>query len=170
MIKITSGISDFLLIAVAQGTVIGTDYENVLIPAIKAKLKAHRKICLLLQLDKGFSEFVTEAIWADAKLGLGHRKALEAVAVVTDENWIIAAAKSFRYFLGYPVKAFKKDKLAEAKEWVARKNPASRDERLHRIVFGWYGERDTQTTNSSIPSAGLPALGITSQIQSILSE
>jgi hypothetical protein len=78
--------------------------------------------------------------------------------------------KSFRYILGYPVKPFKKVKLAEAKDWVARNNSARSQERVHRIAFDWSSERDTRTTNSSIPSACFPALGITSQIQSILSK
>ena len=170
MINITSGILDVLLIAVAKGIVTVSDYEKVLIPAIQSRQKVHGKICLLLELDNGFSEFVAESIWADAKRSSGRGAAFEAIAVVTDEKWIIAAAKSFLYYLEYPVKAFKKDKLEEAKEWVTNRNAANRVGRLPRIVHGWYSETATRTVNSSIPSADFSALSKTPLIQLTLSE
>jgi len=116
MIDITSGTPENLVIAIAHGKVTGADYENVLLPAIEAKLKTHKKIRLLYQLDKTFSGFTAEAIWDDAKLGLGHLMAFEAVAVVTDVIWITDAVKFFAFFLRCPVKVFSNEKLAEAQD------------------------------------------------------
>jgi hypothetical protein len=168
MIKITSGTAENFVIVVANGMVTRNDYVNVLILAVEAKLKAHKRIRILLQLDKSLSEFAAEAMWDNAKSGFRRLTAFEAIAVVTDVHWIAGAVKTFRYFLGYPVKAFGKDKLAEAKDWLARDNSAGRDERLHRIAFGWYGERNTLTTNSSIPSAGISTPGTNSPFLPIL--
>jgi hypothetical protein len=119
MIEISSGIPENLLIAVAHGKVTGEDYEKVLIPAIEAILKTHKKVRLLYQLDKDFSGFTAEAMWDDAKLGFGHLTAFEAVAVVTDVHWITDAVKFFGFFLKCPVKAFSNDQLAEARDWAA---------------------------------------------------
>jgi hypothetical protein len=118
MIEITSGTPDKLLVAVAHGKVTAEDYEKVLIPAVEARLKAHKKIRFLYQLDKDFSGFTAGAMWDDAKLGLGHLTAFEVIAVVTDVHWISDALKFFGVLMRCPVKAFTNDQLAEAMEWA----------------------------------------------------
>ena len=118
MIEISSETPDNLVVAVAHGKVTGDDYENVLIPAIEAKLKTQKKVRLLYQIAKDFAGFTASAIWDDAKLGIHHLTAFETVAVVTDVPWITDAVKFFGFFLRCPVKAFRTDKLGEAREWV----------------------------------------------------
>ena len=118
MIDITPGTAGNLVIATAHGKVTGYDYEIVLIPAIEAALKTHKKIRLLYQLGEEFQGFSVEAVWDDAKLGLSHLAAFEALAVVTDVVWIIDAVKFFGLLMRCPVKAFKNSQLAEAREWV----------------------------------------------------
>ena len=124
MIDIISGIPENLVIAVAHGKVTGDDYEKVLIPAIEAKLKAHKRIRLLYQFGKDFSGFTAEAVWDDAKLGLSHLTAFETIAVVTDVLWITDAVKFLGFFLHCAVQVFSNDQLAEARDWVA--NTAAR--------------------------------------------
>jgi hypothetical protein len=119
MLEISSEILANLVVVVAHGKVTGEDYEKVLIPAIEEKLKTHKKIRLLYQLDKDFSGLTAEAIWDDAKLGFSHLMAFEVVAVVTDIFWIADAVKFFGFFLRCPVKVFKNDELTEARMWVA---------------------------------------------------
>jgi hypothetical protein len=118
MIDITSGKPENLLVAVAHGKVTGYDYDIVLFPAIEALLKAHKKIRLLYQLAEDFQGFSAEAFWDDAKLGLAHLTAFEAVAIVTDVHWIADAVKFFGVFLRCPVKVFRNSDLAGAKEWI----------------------------------------------------
>jgi hypothetical protein len=118
MIDIIPGTPENLVIAVAHGKVTGYDYDIVLIPAIEAKLKTHRKIRFLYQLDDDFQGFSAEAFWDDAKLGFGHLTAFEAIAVVTDVHWIADAVKFFGFFLHCPAKAFSNHDLTSAKEWI----------------------------------------------------
>jgi hypothetical protein len=119
MIEITSGIPENLIIATAHGKVTGEDYEKVLIPAIEAKLKTHKKIRFLYHFDKDFTGFTAEAIWDDAKIGLRHLTAFETVAVVTDVRWIVDSVRFFGFFMHCAVQVFSNDKLEEAKQWVA---------------------------------------------------
>ena len=119
MIEITYGVPENLVIAVARGKVTGSDYETVFMPAIEAKLKTHKRIRLLYQLGEDFHGFTALAMWDDAKLGLGHFSAFEAVAVVTDVLWITDAVKFLGLFMHCPVQVFGNDKVAEATEWVA---------------------------------------------------
>jgi hypothetical protein len=119
MITISDGTAENLVIAVAHGKLTGEDYEKVLVPAIEAKLKTHKKIRLLFQLDRDYSGITAEAAWDDAKFGITHRTVYDAVAAVTDVHWIADAVKLFGVFLRCPVKVFGNDQLAEAMEWVA---------------------------------------------------
>jgi hypothetical protein len=119
MIDILSGNAECLLVAVAHGTVTAEDYEQVLIPAIQARLQAHKKVRLLYQLDRDFEGFTTGAMWDDAKFGLSHLTGFEAVALVTDVHWIADAVKFFSLLMRFPVQAFTNDQLDEAKQWVA---------------------------------------------------
>lgn len=119
MMEITSGTPENLVIATGHGKITGDDYERVLIPAIETKFKAHKKIRMLYQLAKDFSGFTAEAIWDDAKIGFAHLTGFEAVAVVTDAQWIRDAVKFFAVFLRCPVKVFTNDELADALTWVA---------------------------------------------------
>jgi len=119
MIEINVGTPENLVIAIAHGKVTADDYEKVLIPAIEAKLKTQKKVRLLYQLDKDFAGFTAGAIWDDAKLGLRHLTAFEAIALVADVHWIADAVKLFGFFVRCPVKVFASDKRIDAEEWVA---------------------------------------------------
>jgi len=119
MIEISFGTPENLIIAAAHGKVTAEDYDHELIPAIEAKLKTHKKVRMLYHLDRDFTGFTAGAIWDDAKLGLHHATAFEAVAVVTDIHWIAEATNFFAFFIRCPVQVFKNDQLDEAREWVA---------------------------------------------------
>jgi len=118
MIEIISGMPDDLVVAVGHGKVTGDDYKTVLMPAIEGKLDSYERIRLLLRLTRDFNGFSAEAMWDDAKLGLGHGAEFEAVAIVSDVHWINKAVEFFRFFMRFPVKAFRNEDLDEAMEWV----------------------------------------------------
>jgi len=118
MIEISSGETGNEVMAVGHGKVTAEDYERVLIPAIEEKLKSHKKVRLLFQLDRDFAGFTPGAVWDDAKFGLGHLTGFEAVAMVTDVVWIADGVKFFGAFMRFPIKVFGNEALAEAKEWV----------------------------------------------------
>ena len=62
---------------------------------------------MLYELGDDFQGFSAEAVWDDAKLGLSHLTAFEAVAVVTDVHWITTNVKLFGLLLRCPVKVFR---------------------------------------------------------------
>ncbi len=118
MIEITSNQPDNILAFTAHGQVTGEDYESVLIPAVEAKLKEHRKIRLLYHLDNDFSGFDAKALWDDTKVGFQHLTAWGKIAVVSDNKWILGATKIFGFIWPCPVKVFDNNHLVEANEWI----------------------------------------------------
>ncbi len=117
-IDIISARTDNILAFTAHDRVTGDDYESVLIPAVEAKLKEHRKIRLLYHLDDDFSGFEAQALWDDAKVGLQHLTAWEKIAVVSENKWMRGATKVFGFLMPCPVKVFDGDRLSEATAWL----------------------------------------------------
>jgi len=120
MIKLIQDLPDNVLGFEASGTVSGKDYETVLIPAVETKLKTSPKIRLLYHLGSDFKGYDLEAMWDDAKVGIGHLTAWEKIAVVTDTKWIQNGVKVFGFVIPGEVQVFSDDELANAKEWVAK--------------------------------------------------
>jgi hypothetical protein len=118
MIEISSGVLENLIVATAHGKVTAEDYEKILVPAVEQKLKTLKKVRLLYVLPKDFEGYTPEAMWDDAKLGLGHLKGFEKMAVVTDVHWIAGVTKFFGFFMSCPVKVFPTDQLEESKAWI----------------------------------------------------
>jgi hypothetical protein len=118
MIDISYGTPENLIIVTARGKVTGEDYERILIPAIETKLKTHRRIRILYILGAEFQGFTFHAMWDDAKLGIAHLSAFEAVAVVTDVLWIADGVKFFGFFLHCAVQVFGNSQMSEALDWV----------------------------------------------------
>jgi hypothetical protein len=104
----------------ATGKITGKDYETVLIPAVKKKLKAHQKVRMLYQLGKGFTGFEMAAMMDDAKLGMKHLSAWDKIAIVSDHKWISAFARFFGYLLACEIRIYKNDELGKAKNWISK--------------------------------------------------
>ncbi len=119
MITAISGLPNNVLGFEASGTVTGEDYETVLIPAVEAKLEESPKIRLLYHLGTEFKSYDLEAMWDDAKVGLGHLTSWEKIAVVTDTEWIRSGVKVFGFAIPGEVRVFGNDELTAAKEWVS---------------------------------------------------
>ena len=104
---------------VASGQVTANDYETVLIPAVELGLKQHQKIRIFYYCDSTFSGFSPGAMWDDAKLGLGHLKVWEKIAIVTDKEWIKSASDIFKFAIPCPLKVFTNSQYSEAGIWIA---------------------------------------------------
>ena len=72
MITLLSNLPDNIIGLNATGRVTGDDYLQVLVPAVEVALERHDKVRLIYELDDAFTGFVPDAMWEDAKLGLGH--------------------------------------------------------------------------------------------------
>jgi hypothetical protein len=103
---------------VASGQVDANDYETVVFPAIESALKSHERIRILFQLEPGFTGFTAGAMWDDMKVGLGHLKAWERIAIVSDENWVVGAWRLFGFAMPCPIRVFSNKEFAEAQGWI----------------------------------------------------
>jgi len=119
MLTIISGLPENVLGFEASGRLSGKDYEDVLIPAVEAKLKSFPKVRLLYHLGPDFDGYDLEAMWDDTKVGLSHWTAWEKIAVVTDTKWMQNAVKVFGFAIPGEVRVFENSALPQAKEWLA---------------------------------------------------
>ena len=119
MIKLLPDLPDHVVGIDASGQVTASDYETVLIPAIKSALNIHDRIRVLYQMGPEFTGFTSGAMWDDMKLGILHFKAWEKIAVVTDVKWVANATHMFGFAMPCPVKVFSIAEFAEATKWIA---------------------------------------------------
>ena len=103
----------------ARDTVTASDYETVIVPAVKEMFAHQSKGRFLYHLGPDFSGFEAGAMWDDAKLGLKHVSGWERVAVVSDVDWIRSAMKVFGVVIPGHVRVFHDRELDDAKRWVA---------------------------------------------------
>ena len=104
---------------VASGEVTAKDYENVLVPALEAKLSSRKRVRFLYVLGQDFTDYSGGAAWEDAKVGLSHMTRFERVAVVTDVGWIGKAVKVFGFAMPGQVRVFQNSDLQDARDWVS---------------------------------------------------
>lgn len=119
MLKIIDDLPGNVLGIEAEGEVTGTDYENVLMPAIDEKLKTNKKIHFLYYLGSGFTGFSLKAMINDAEVGIKNFSAWERVAFVSDHHLVNGFAKFFGHLLPCEVRVFSNAELEKAKKWIA---------------------------------------------------
>ena len=118
MINLLPGLPDNTIGLSASGHVTGNDYAEVLIPAVEAALKRHKKLRLLYEIGNDFAGFTPAAMWDDMKLGMVHLTAWERIAIVTDVGWIANAANIFKFFVPCEVRIFPPGERTAAEQWV----------------------------------------------------
>ena len=99
----------------------GDDYRDQIEPAL-AEAAEQGNVRLLFEIDAGFgmdAGAVIEDAKTGLKLGLGHMKAWQRTAIVTDIDWIRKATKAFGFMAPGEVRAFDPAELGAAKVWVA---------------------------------------------------
>lgn len=120
MLHLMNDLPGNVLGVTAEGEVTGSDYENVLIPAIEDKLKANGKIRFLYHLGSGFTGFSMAAMADDAKIGMKHFSSWDKIALVSDHHMINGLAMFFGYIMPSEVRIFKNAELDEAKKWIQK--------------------------------------------------
>ena len=118
MFQILSGFPDHVLAVEATGKITKKDYETMMIPAVEAKMAAHRPLDVLFRLGPQFEGFEAGAMVEDARLGLSHLKDWGRIAVVTDSAAMRDMVNFFRLFLKRPVKVFFNADYDAAKAWI----------------------------------------------------
>jgi hypothetical protein len=106
-----------------SGSVSRRDYDEVLIPPIRAAIEAGEEVRCLCQLGPGFEGYEAGAVWEDIKTGadygLGHHKAWKRIAIVTDVDWVRHLSALFGWLSPGEMKLFGLDELEAAKAWTA---------------------------------------------------
>jgi len=119
VITLLPNLPDNTIGLVASGHVSGNDYEAVLVPAVEAALKKHKKLRLSYELGSDFTGFAPGAMWDDMKLGMAHLSAWERIAVITDVSWVANATNMFKFVMPCTVKVFSLNDRAAAERWIA---------------------------------------------------
>lgn len=117
--RILEGYPADVLAVAAEGHITRADYDEVLIPAVTARIKAEGKVKLLYVIGEGFRGYSAGAIWDDAKLGFLHLGDFTRVAVVTDVGWIVGSVRLFAPLIPCPVQVFALAEIEAAKAWIA---------------------------------------------------
>jgi hypothetical protein len=109
----------------AHGEVTSDDYERVLVPAVEAARAESRdgKVRLLYVLGPQFPDYTAGAAWEDTKLGLGHLRSWERIALVGDADWLRRAVRGLGWLMPGEIKVFETKELDGAREWVTSLRP-----------------------------------------------
>lgn len=119
MLELMPHLPERVIGVVASGEVSAADYETTLAPAVEAALEKFCGVRIVYQIGPAFSGFSAGAAWNDLKLGVGHLRAWERIALVTDIEWISAAMRLFAFAVPCPVRQFTNGELAQAIDWAA---------------------------------------------------
>ncbi len=111
-----------------HGTIDAAAYEEVLRPALEARLARHAHIRLLYVLEDDFDGFTTGAAISDARLGLSHLHDFSRIALVTDTEWVTHAVRLFAPLIPAPLRCFPLSRRREAEAWVSEPDPSAEAE------------------------------------------
>ncbi|WP_454754777.1 STAS/SEC14 domain-containing protein [Cupriavidus necator] len=118
MIEILEGFPGNVVAVSASGEVTREDYEKILMPAVVAAVSNRDKIRVYYELGSGFTRMDAGAAWDDLKLGVAHYLKWEAIAVVTDHDWIRHAVDVLRFVVPGQVRTFRIEQAREARDWI----------------------------------------------------
>ncbi|MCB0727677.1 MAG: STAS/SEC14 domain-containing protein [Ignavibacteriae bacterium] len=119
MLKLMKDLPDNVIGVTGEGEITGSDYENILIPAVEEKLKNHEKVRFIYHMGKDFKGFDAKAMFDDTMLGIKHFTAWERIAFVSDHDHYNSMVKFFGHLIPGDIKVFKNDELNDAIKWVS---------------------------------------------------
>ena len=125
MLTLIEDLPDGVVGVEALGKVTAEDYERVLAPAVEAARtrSADGRIRLLYVLGREFPDYTAGAAWEDAKLGLGHPRSWERIAIVGDADWLRRAVGGLGWLMPGEIKVFGLHEVDSARGWVASPLP-----------------------------------------------
>ncbi len=100
----------------AVGRLEASDYENVLMPAVREICDRGGGIRIVLVFER-FDGVSAGAAWDDMKLGVEHLTRWERIALVTDLDWMVTVTSLFGWMT--PGGEFKRFPLAERTAAIA---------------------------------------------------
>ncbi|WP_067845983.1 STAS/SEC14 domain-containing protein [Nocardia lijiangensis] len=118
MLKPIGGLPDGVIGFEATGRLEASDYEEILMPAVREVLEHGKEIRIVLVFER-FEGMSPEAAWEDMKLGIEHLTRWKRIALVTDLDWMITVTSLFVWMTPGEFKRFPVAKRDEAIAWVA---------------------------------------------------
>jgi hypothetical protein len=107
------------ILAVAyHGRITAEDYESFLVPSVEALLALHKRIRFYAEIGSDFEGLDVGALVDDVRIGIEHPTQWERVALVSNVEWIRAAASVFGVLLPGRLKVFPLSQAAEARTWL----------------------------------------------------
>ncbi len=104
------------------GEIERADYSKVLVPELRKAIQEHGELRTLYVMDP-LEKMDPGALWEDLKagldLGLRQRSVWRRTAFVSDQEWLVRAAKMIGWVIPGDFKRFPVAELAAAKRWVA---------------------------------------------------
>jgi hypothetical protein len=119
MIELIEGLPEAVVGLEASGEVTSHDYTTVAFPAVERALATNRKIRLLHVLGERFTGYTSGGLLDDVKLGVGHLRSWERIAVVTDLEHVRRLVKAGGWSAPGEMKLFSNAQRAEAVAWVS---------------------------------------------------
>ena len=109
-----------VLAFVCRGRVSKSDYDTVIVPAVREALKSQNKVRLYYETAADYS-IEPGAAWEDFMVGMEHLMRWERIAVVTDIDWIKHTMGFFSFLMPGQLKSFPISEAAQARAWVTGK-------------------------------------------------
>ena len=125
MLKLIEELPEGVVGVEAHDKVTAEDYERVLVPAVEAARakSGDGRVRLLYVLGHELPDYTAGAAWEDAKLGLGHLRSWERIAIVGDADWLRRAVGGLGWLMPGEIKVFGLEQLDSAREWVSSMLP-----------------------------------------------
>ena len=106
----------------AHGEITKEDFENLVIPHVKAKVNIYDELNYLLFLDTDLDNFTLGAWFQDMLLGIKNLTKWNRCAIVTDKTGVQNFTDIFSVLMPGEFKSFPKDDLSNALYWCANGN------------------------------------------------
>lgn len=95
------------------------DFENLVIPHVKAKVETFGELNYLLYLNTDLDKFTIGAWLQDAFLGIKNLAKWNRAAIVTDKEGVQKFTEMFSIIMPGEFKAFPKNQVENALQWCA---------------------------------------------------
>lgn len=117
MITIIEDAPDNVAAFRAVGKVTKDDFENTVMPHVKAKVELYDELNYLFYLDTKLEEFTTGAWLQDAWLGIKNLSKWNRCAIISDEEGVHNFTETFSKVMPGEFRAFTTAQLGVAAKW-----------------------------------------------------
>jgi len=117
MISVLQTFPDYVAGFRCDGRVTRRDYDEILIPHVERTLATEGKVRLYYETSADFS-IAPGAMWEDFRIGFGHLRRWERIAVVTDIEWLNHTIRAFGFLLPGRVRVFTGSEVERARAWI----------------------------------------------------